>query len=309
MSPRLQKPVLARCVSCGRNFETRETGQIACPACHTEIFLETPAGAEFEDDPPAEPSEASSPVSTAAPAAPAEPVTEPVTEEEEQHQPSIDDIQALLQLRNTMQAAEDRTFRPAWEAGDGNPAGRLIKTIKQIFSNPNRFFHELALEGVWRPLLFAWIICSLAVLFFAIYGLWQLNRNAATLMNSLSLPPGEDPQQVIESLRTSLLFALYGSPIFGLINVLLSAGLYHLGIRLATERNAGLAATFRATAYGFAPLLLAAIPFIGHLVGGLWSLLLQIVALAHVHRVTMSRATVAVLLPVTGVMLLLYAVL
>jgi len=302
VSPKLVRQVLVRCANCGRNFETGNTGRIECPACHTEIFLETPAGAELEAETFAEPEEASSP------AAPSE-SAEPEPEEEELQQPTMEDIQRLLQLRNTMQAAEARTFHPAWETADGNLFSRMIKTTKQIFSNPNRFFHELAIEGVWRPMLFAWIICSLAVFFFAIYGLWQLNRNATTLMNSLSLPPGENPQQVIESLRTSLLFALYGSPIFGLVNVLLSAGLYHLGIRLATERNAGLTATFRATAYGFAPLLLAAVPFIGHLVGGLWSILLQIVALAHVHRVTMSRASVAVLLPVTGVMILMYAIL
>lgn len=308
MSARLEKPVLVRCASCGRNFTTRRVGHQECPACHAEIFLDTPDGAELVDEaeqpeqsPPAEPPQAE----------PAAEAGTPSTSDSENEptQPSTEGIRRLIQLRDALQAAQERNFRPAWEEHGGNPVGRLIKTIKQIFSNPNRFFQILALDGVWRPLAFAWIISSLAMFFFALYGMWQLDRNSATLMNSISLKPGENPQQVIESLRSSLVFTLYGSPLLGLVNVLVSAGFYHVGIRLASERNAGLTATFRATCYGFTPLLLAVIPFIGHLVGGLWSLLLQIVALSHVHRITVSRASLAVLLPVTGVMLLLFAIL
>jgi len=159
-----------------------------------------------------------------------------------------------------------------------------------------------------RALSFGWIVCTLAVAFFALYGLWQLGQNEEELIRNAELGTEEQRRQLVETVRSSLLMSLFGSPLFGLINVMFSSVLYHLGIKLASDSNQGFCATFRATAYGFAPLLLVAVPFVGYLIGGMWSLILQVIALSQVHETSPARAALAVLLPVTAMLLLLYTV-
>jgi hypothetical protein len=84
-----------------------------------------------------------------------------------------------------------------------------------------------------------------------------------------------------------------------MVNFWLSALLIHLGVSVLAPQNRGFAATLRATAYGFAPMLLAVVPMIGHLLGGLWTLVLQTVAVGQIHRVPALRAVLAVLLPMS----------
>jgi hypothetical protein len=76
---------------------------------------------------------------------------------------------------------------------------------------------------------------------------------------------------------------------------------------LLAKKHRGFLATFRATAYGCAPLILAVIPFIGLLIGGLGTIALQVLALSAIHRLPPLRAGVAVILPTLALLLLLAA--
>jgi len=100
---------------------------------------------------------------------------------------------------------------------------------------------------------------------------------------------------------------LYTSPLLGLLNLFVSSLLYHLGVWLLAKKHRGFLATFRATAYGCAPLILAVIPFIGLLLGGLGTIALHVLALSAVHRLPPLRAGVAVILPTLALLLLLAA--
>lgn len=308
---------LVRCAYCQHNFETRTFGQITCPICRSQIHLEPPEGfvepqeeeaapESFPEEGPAISEDTPELRATESPRLPEDP---PPVGPPEEHEPGLDDLRKLLELRKNFQAQPAPSFQPAWESEDGGRLHRFGETLKQIFANPTWFFANLRINGVKRALSFAWIVCTIAVAFFAVYGLWQLSRNEQALLQAPVEPGGGDPAEMVETLRSSLLVSLFGAPIFGLINVLLSTLLYHLGVRLAGNRNEGIRATFRATAYGFAPMVLVAVPFIGHLIGGLWSIVLQIIGLAEVHRIGPARASLAVLLPVTGIMLLLYQLL
>jgi len=212
-----------------------------------------------------------------------------------------------LEVKQQVDPENQRQFLPAWESGQAGVFKRFIDTFKQIFANPTWFFSNIKIDQYRKALSFAWIVCSLAVVFFALYSLWQLEQNTAALIERAAVQSGEDPQKIYESLRSFLLITLYGAPIFGLINIGISAFVYHMGIKLTANKHQGFKATFRATAYGFAPLLLVVVPFIGHLVGTLWSLILQIIGLTQVHQITPARASLAVLLPVTALMLIVYA--
>ena len=280
----VDRPLLVRCASCGRNFETERFGRQTCPICGTEIVLDSPDG---KSDPAPEPV-AEVPVPVPVPG-----VSQPSSQSEGAPVPDIP--HAKLEIV------------PAWEVPGTGLVRRFFATLRQILSAPSLLFYGLKIDNFGRALSFAWILCTLAVCFSMLYSLWSLDRDPQAILRNLQIPPGTNPQEVIEALRGRLLVGLYTSPLLGLLNLFLSALLYHLGVWLLARQHRGFVATFRATAYGCAPLILAVVPFIGLLIGGLGTIALQVLALSAVHRLPPLRASVAVILPTLALLLLLMA--
>ncbi|HOX42121.1 MAG TPA: Yip1 family protein [Myxococcota bacterium] len=325
----LELPVLVRCAGCAHNFESRLTGRIRCPVCRAEVWLEPPAGLapdRAEDAPPPappvpaapvhpadgpDPDREGSPEEPASERPPGEPPAAPDPEAAEEDAPAPDP-QALF-ARKLAEAGvrlrEPEVVVPAWEARAGGPAHRFYDTFRQILTNPPRFFYGLKVDRLDRSWTFAWLLCSLAALFASLYGLWNLDRNEAALLDALRAEPGVKPEEVVSTLRGLLTFGAWGAPLLGLANAWVTAGLYHLGVmavgKLFGLEHRGFRATFRATAYGFAPLLLVVVPVVGQLIGSLWSIVLQVLAIAFVHRLGPGRAALAVLLPLAGLLGLL----
>lgn len=313
-------PILVRCAGCKWNFETRTFGKLECPLCHQEIWIEPPPGYEAA---PATPDEAPPPATEEPEPAPAgegpsdrEPEDDASAPQDEE--PSGDTEPAsgrdepplgvvLKMLEEKMRARREGAgvVRPAWVAGAGNVFSRFTATTRQVLAGPTRFFAGLRIESTRGAWTFGWIVCTLAVALFAVYQLWQFDGNRAAIVEMLRVrSPDVDPQRFLETFHTLLVISLYGAPVLGLVNLFATAALYHLGILLSGRDHRGFAATLHATAYGFTPLLLTAVPVIGHLVGGLWSLIVQAVGLARVHRVANARGALAVTVPLLLIMLL-----
>jgi hypothetical protein len=251
----LDRPVLVRCASCGRNFETDRYGKQTCPICGTAIELEAPEG-----EPEIEP----------------EPEPEPAPAPQEQIPATVPEIpQAQLEIL------------PAWEVPGRSLITRFFTTLRQVLSAPSLLFYGLKIGNFGRAMSFGWILCTLAVFFSALYSLWSLDRDPQAILRNLQIPAGTNPQEIIEALRSQLLVGLYTSPLLGL--------------------HRGFLATFRATAYGCAPLILFAVPFIGLLIGILGTIALHVLALSAVHRLPPLRAAVAVILPALALLLLVAA--
>ncbi len=108
-----------------------------------------------------------------------------------------------------------------------------------------------------------------------------------------------------EGMAAGLVGAASGLVCVGLFGwVLVLAGifigglLFHLFLLLFGGANQGLNMTLRVIAYAQAPALLAAVPFVGGCIGGIWSLVLYIIGLASAHRTDVWRAALAVLVPI-----------
>lgn len=309
--------LLVRCASCGRNFESRRAGHISCPVCKAEIYLEPPPGFPLEPEESEEPAEAEAEAdSTPSPVMPEESLEPDPGDEAPEEMPEADDdlsAEALARLEEIQRRlSKQQDFVPAWQTKEGSLLGRFWTTVRQIYGNPSGFFAAIEPRGLKGALSFGWLVCTWAMAFFGIYGLWQLSQAGPEQMEQLreAAAAGGNavkPEQVIETLHGMFMLSLFASPLLGLLNVFVTAGLLHLGVMLVAERHRGFAATFHATAYGFVPLLLMAIPFVGHLIGGLWAIVLQVIAVGQVHRMGPGRASLAVLMPVTGIMLLLWA--
>jgi hypothetical protein len=300
----LDEPLLVRCAGCARNFETRRTGRLRCPICRTEIWLEPPPGQapdRAEDAAPETPS----------PAPPARPEPPPAAvhpaDAPEPHPGADAPAPPDAPLADVARPSPLAEVVPIWESGPGRAPGRFVATCRQILTNPPRFFHGLQVDRLGNSWTFAWLLCSLAAVFVSLYGLWNLESSEAALLEALRAQPDTKPEEAVALLRSLFTFGLWAAPLLGLANVWGTALLIHLGVVLTNREHRGFKATFRATAYGFAPLILVVVPVIGQLVGSLWSIVLQVVAIAHVHRLSPGRAALAVLVPMTAVLGLLLA--
>jgi hypothetical protein len=282
-------PLLVRCASCERNFETERFGRQTCPICGAEIFLETPEGEPATQEP----------VEKTPP--PADPGVSPPSSQFE-GTPAIETNAGEAVIPHAR-----LEIAPAWETPGTGLAIRFYQTIRQVLSAPSLLFYGLKIEKFGRATSFGWILCALAVFFSMLYSLWSLDQDPQALLQNIQIPPdaGTTPEAIIEAVRSRLLFGLYASPLLGLINLCLSALLYHLGVWLLAKKHRGFIATFRATAYACTPLIFTVVPFIGLLLGSLGTIALQILALSSIHRLSPLRASLAVILPTTAVLLLI----
>ena len=286
----MNHPLLVRCASCGRNFETERYGRQACPICGAEIDLESPEGEPAPDPDPVP-----------------DPDPDPGVSQPSSHfegDPAVETNAGEAVIPHAQ-----LEIAPAWEVPGTGLAIRFFQTLRQILSAPSLLFYGLKIQKFGRALSFGWILCALAVFFSMLYSLWSLDRDPQALLRNIQIPPdaGVTPEAIIQAVRSRLLFGLYASPLLGLLNLCLSALLYHLGIWLLSKEHRGFTATFRATAYACAPLLFCIVPFIGLLLGGLGTIALQILALSAIHRLPPLRASLAVILPTTAVLLLIMA--
>lgn len=337
------KKHLVRCAGCGHNFEADRFGRLTCPICRAQIWLEPPPGWEPPDEAPASaerPSEGPPATSGQAAAAgsgpepadtaeaePSAPGGEPAGEgepaaadgeqqappsDEQPREPTPPEMEALRRLlaagRNLVQRPEEQP--PPWESGAPGPVRRFGATVRQVFTQPSLFFARLPSGGLGRPFLFGWLIGTLGVACFALNGLWQLDASRQETLEALRAgADGETAamtaEQLLEAMRSFLLFSLLAAPLLGAINLWVTAGLNHLGVRLAAGEHRGFRMTFRATAYAITPMLLLALPWIGNPLGGMWTVVVEVIAIGQVHRLRSGRATLAVLLPVFTVLMLM----
>ena len=286
-------PVLARCAGCGRNFETRRYGQQACPVCHVQLFIMVPEGVTLPPEQPQPPPEPEPPQS-----APSEDEAPP----------------AALPWDNWLEndpRPRLKEFVPAFESGEHGFFSGFIKTIGEIFNSPAAFFASIRIGniGLVRALFFGWLVCTASLVLLTLNLLWVFNRDHQALINYMQGKlVGVSPEDFLSLTYTGLYWTLYLSPLLGLCGILLSSGIIHLLFVFTTNNQRGYSATLRATAYGFTPLLLFAIPYVGQFLGGMWTLVLLVIALSQIHRTSPWRAALAVLLLPTTAIMLLYSI-
>jgi len=177
----------------------------------------------------------------------------------------------------------------AWERDDASFPGDLLSSWLHCMTRPFEFFDQLDPEVPFgRPLIFFlvfWIVGSAlgAVSTEAVLGGWYDEVYAAEGLAAPGTP--------------WFLFMFFLSPFIGMISLALYVGLTHLGVRLFVRNSQSIGVTGRALCYAVAPQVVAIVPFLGWLVGPLWSLFLAVVGVQRVHRTSTGRAAAAVIVP------------
>jgi hypothetical protein len=171
---------------------------------------------------------------------------------------------------------------------DGDFFTRFVETFKKVIANPVEFFSGMTDGDLGRPILYSVIVQTIAT---AISIVWHLMFGG---MQSALM--GIDPS--VFAIQTSfMIMLLVFSPLFALIGLFISSGIYHLMLMLLGSGQRGFGITLRAVAYGGTPLVFAVVPLCGSSIGGIWAIVLAILGATYGHRTDGWRATLAYFLP------------
>jgi hypothetical protein len=171
-----------------------------------------------------------------------------------------------------------------WESGEGFIAAFYQTTVGSLFS-PTRFFKKISSgEGYWSPLIYALITGIIgngcAILWFWLFMAQLIPMDRIPFQHSLSI------LRLIIPLPFQLAIAVF-----------IGSGIVHLCLMIVGGNNNGYRTTFRAVAYSYSGYLFGIIPFIGMIIGGIYTLILIIIGVREGHEISTGKAVLAVLLP------------
>jgi len=177
----------------------------------------------------------------------------------------------------------------------------MLETIKGVLIEPGDTFRDASRTAGLGPALLFGLLLGLAGSWIGLF--WQYFLGAA-FGGGLGSSPfgGELPPELAEWLNFGgpmmLIMGLAMAPVFILIGLFLWSAIVHLMLLLLGGATQGYEATFRTIAYcSGSTALFQAVPFCGGWIGGLWSLVAQILCLKEMHNISGGKATAAVLLP------------
>ena len=173
----------------------------------------------------------------------------------------------------------------------------LIETTKQVLSQPTAFFRSMPVTGgIGGPLLYAVIVGYIGLFASTIYNL--VFRSVLT--SSLSRMGGNSGFERFAGFMqggAGLVMNLILGPLFIVIGLFVSAGIFHLVLLALGGAQRGFEATFRVASYSQAASIFNIIPGCGGLVGLVYALVLLVIGLSEAHGISRGKSATAVLVP------------
>jgi hypothetical protein len=171
-----------------------------------------------------------------------------------------------------------------WESGEGFIAA-FFQTVRESLFSPGRFFKKISSgDGYWAPLIYG-LIAGIIGNGCAIFWLW-LFMGQLIPMNRIPFHYSLSVLQIIVPL-----------PFQQAIAILIGSAIVHLCLMIVGGNNNGYKTTFRAIAYSYSGYLFGIIPFIGLMIGGIYTFVLTIIGVKEGHEISTGKAILAVLLP------------
>jgi len=163
----------------------------------------------------------------------------------------------------------------------------LVETVKLFLSKPRAAFERMPITGdPLRPLVFAILLGWFGAIF-----------NTAWSIPFRDMMPAGSPYGSHQMPAFVLpLIALF-APILIVCALLVGTAIFHLMLMIVGGAKGGFGATFRALFYSRAPEVFQILPFCGVMIAWFGGILLFIQGLAVAHRISLGKATLAVLLP------------
>lgn len=184
-----------------------------------------------------------------------------------------------------------------WEhRAESGLAAALWNTLVASLSRPGDLFSGTPRAGgLGRPLAYAVILGTTGMV---ASSLWQIAFNALGLAVSYRCTP-ESESSAAAGVAASLVAPFLSgvlAPLLITAALFIGAGLTHLALMILGAGRYGFEATFRSLAYAHGPMVFYVVPFVGGLVGGVWSGVLQVIGVSKLQETEWWRALIALLL-------------
>ncbi len=196
-------------------------------------------------------------------------------------------------------AAHEKGYEVPWENLEqtGFFPG-LLETIKRVMLAPAPFFYRMPLKGLSMPLAFFLIIMVVQALATFIWSSTGIMPTAAQHGS------GEPGTGMMGFMGMGSVFIIIVYPFFMGIWLFVASGITHLFLTLFQAGKSGFEATFRATAYGSAPMILGILPFLGPVAGALWSLGVTVIGYKNIHETSYFKVIMAMVAPLLVIILI-----
>lgn len=282
--------MLARCARCQSTFTTGTFGLQKCPHCGAELILADPnapppkalpteaavppggSGHESGASPPPPPPPFAFGIPPGSGGPPGGPPLEP------------EELPAPFAERQRL------GFFPAY-----------FETWKLAATRPQEFFRRVRIDQTGSAVLFGVISGVLGSVFQSLYswvGREQLLIAFRHMMDKFPADQAQVFQQILPYLSGSgPVVGILLSPLSALIGIYLVAGVVHLLLMLFRAAGRGFGATLTTVGYGYAVMVLLAVPACGGLVALVWLAVVLVTGLAESQRCGTGKSALAVFLP------------
>ena len=168
----------------------------------------------------------------------------------------------------------------------------LFETATLFVTQPSAAFARMKITGdMGKPLVYAVIFGWIGTLAGQIYNL----ALRGVMKNMLGGFGGAQGFELPMAFNIAIMIA---APILVLIGLFIYSAILHLFVMLVGANNSGYGATMRSMCYVGTVQILQVVPFCGGLIAFFWGIVLQIIGIAAVHRTSMGKAALVVLLPI-----------
>lgn len=186
------------------------------------------------------------------------------------------------------EAAEPKTF-PWPPPEDGSLLAAFGHTWRSATFDPSAFFRRVPRTGGMGAAILYYM--ALGILLAGVALFWDVT--------GVFTPPAGDEAVAGETAFGALnpIVSFLLSPLFLILGLFLAAGLTHVALRVVGGARYGFGTTVRVFCFSYSPMAFGIVPYLGHLVGWIWMLVLAIIGLREAHETDGWKAAVAVLLP------------
>jgi hypothetical protein len=192
-------------------------------------------------------------------------------------------------------------------AEDASAIDALGKTWIDSMFRPKQFFAAMPKEESSKPALVYGLILGLVSTFISLFWSFILAGAPSEQEVTAEAIMANPWEMLLQPSRPSLIDLLL-SPLYVIGALFIGAAIVHVMLMMFVRERGSYGRTLRVMCYTRSPAVFAVIPFVGLVVGGIWSIVVTIVGVREAHTTTTGRAAAAVLLP-GGCLLLLAAIL
>ncbi len=204
---------------------------------------------------------------------------------------------SMLEAGSSSDASAGREGQlPPWERrAELGMTTAFLETVKQVISSPTRFFENLRI-GVttWDCLAIPCVVTTVGMIASAVVQIALMG----TMMGVVTSQQGGDSGGAAAAFGGQIIGACCWiplAPVFAIMASFMGAGMIHVFLMMTGKVTEPFQQTLRGYCYAQSPGVLAVIPILGSLVGGVIGLWASVVMVKTTHKTSWGIAWMAVL--------------